>query len=83
MKDFDTSNGDHYKNVYITKEDVGQPLDPAFIALKYPRLTPMLFTVLKKILRFGSSIKSKEQDIEDCMGALKREKQLMKLKHND
>ena len=77
MADQDISNGKHYKATLITELDVGQPLDPAFIAEKYT-LTPMLFTALKKILRCGDGDKSAEQDIQDVIGALNRELELMR-----
>lgn len=71
------AKGEHYKNVRILPEHVEQPLDPAFIATVY-KLSPMMFTVLKKILVAGErGNKSYIQDIEDSIGALEREKELV------
>ena len=68
----------HYKHSIVTKHDVHQPVDPAWIATKYD-VSPMMFTVLKKCLRCGSSIKSKEIDLHDIISACERELELLKL----
>ena len=74
-----TSEGLHYKKVFITEEDVGQPIDPAFIARKRGDMPPMLFTALKKILEPGKrGNKTYDQDIRDAIGALERELTLPK-----
>lgn len=71
------ANGMHYKNYIIQQCDVGQPLDPAFIAAAMAesggQLSGMQFTILKKALRMGSGDKSKEQDLNDIIGAANRE----------
>ena len=71
------ANGMHYKNYTIRQGDVGQPLDPAFIAAAMAAsgnpLSGMQFTILKKALRMGSGDKSKEQDLKDIIGAANRE----------
>ena len=81
MSDESLATGQHYKKSKVNQTDVGQPIDPAWIAEKYPDLTPMRFTVLKKILRCGTGDKSYEQDLHDCIGALERELQLYSFKH--
>ena len=70
--------GSHYKKKVVQHEDIFQPVDPAWIATKYP-MSPMMFTVLKKCLRCGSSIKTREQDIEDIISACTRELELISL----
>ena len=75
------SKGMHYKGYVIQQKDVGQPLDPAFIAAAMAEsgnpLSGMQFTVLKKDLRMGRGDKSKEQDLYDIIGAAKRELSLL------
>lgn len=67
------AQGAHYKKSFVKESDVGQPVDPAWIASKYPGMSAMRFTVLKKILRCGEGDKSYEQDLHDCIGAIQRE----------
>lgn len=65
--------GKHYR-----KEFRGIKLDPARIAMVYGMTSPMLFTVLKKILRAGNGgHKSYRQDILDCQNALTRELEII------
>jgi hypothetical protein len=72
-----TANGAHYKRCIIEQSDVGQPLDPAFIAHKHD-MPPMLFTALKKIMEPGArGYKSEAQDINDAIGALERHLELI------
>lgn len=77
----DIATGKHYKNHIIKEHHVGQPLDPAMIALiRGDSMSPMRFTALKKILEPGErGRKTFEQDIEDAIGALKRELELLKV----
>lgn len=74
------ANGHHYKKSHVLETDLKQPIDPAWIASKYPGMSPMRFTVLKKILRCGTGGKSYEQDLQDCIGALRRELELIQMK---
>ena len=75
------ANGTHYKGYVIQQSDVGQPLDPAFIAaamlVANAPLSGMQFTILKKVLRMGKGGKSKEQDLLDIIGAAERERELL------
>ena len=75
------ANGAHYKGYVIQQSDVGQPLDPAFIAAAMAEsgspLSGMQFTILKKVLRMGRGDKSKEQDLLDIIGAAERERELL------
>ena len=65
--------GAHYR-----KEYKGIKLDPARIAKVYDMSSPMLFTVLKKILRAGNGgYKDYRQDLLDCINALSREIEIM------
>jgi len=73
----DTAKGAHYKCYIIEQCDVGQPLDPAFIAHKHD-IPPMLFTALKKIMASGArGYKNESQDINDAIGALERHLELI------
>lgn len=69
------ANSKHYKQFTIPQDWVGQPLDPALIALGY-ELSPMQFTILKKVLRLGEGDKSREQDLKDIIGAANRQLEL-------
>lgn len=63
----------HYKYFYK-----GILIDPARIARIYNISSPMLFTVLKKILRAGNGgYKSYRQDLIDCQDALRRELEMI------
>lgn len=73
----DTSDGKHYKKHTISDKDVGQPLDPAFIA-HYHAMSAMQFTALKKVMAMGErGNKSRKQDAMDVIGAMQREIQLI------
>lgn len=79
MTDQNIANGKHYKQSTIEQWHVGQVIDPGLIALFYD-LSPMRFTAMKKILIPGKrGNKTYEQDIEDAIGALKRDLELYKL----
>ena len=79
---YNISNGEHYKKNRCIKENhVGQPLDPALICEYYANLSAMRLTALKKILLAGErGEKTKKQDLEDAIGALKREIELEELR---
>jgi len=69
MIDKEKDPGSHYRREYK-----GIKLDPARIAKIYDMSSPMLFTVLKKILRAGNGgHKDYNQDLLDCQDALRRE----------
>lgn len=72
------SKGMHYKKYVIQKKDVGQPLDPAFIAAAMSEsgshLSLMQSTILKKVIRLGSGgKKTPKEDLHDIIGAAERE----------
>lgn len=68
-----TDPGLHYR-----KEYKGIKLDPARIARIYDMSSPMLFTVLKKILVAGGrGHKNYRQDLLDCINALNRELEMI------
>lgn len=75
------SKGMHYKGYVIQQNDVGQPLDPAFIAAAMAEsgdnLSAMRLTILKKVLRMGKGDKPKEQELLDVIGAADRELSLL------
>ncbi|MGZ7119633.1 MAG: hypothetical protein ACXVH2_07985 [Methanobacterium sp.] len=77
--------GAHYRHnlrVKVTKEDLERgfidvQLDPARVARTWNMVSPMLFTVLKKIARAGKSHNSYKEDLIDCQDALRRELEIM------
>ncbi len=75
--DGSTADGKHYKKHIINDSDVGQPLDPAFIA-HYFDMSAMQFTALKKVMAMGKrGNKSRKQDALDIIGAMQREIELI------
>lgn len=69
--------GGHYKKTFVEETDVGLPFDPEYIATKYPNMTHMQFTALKKLLRSavagGGGVKSVAEDYDGIRSALDRD----------
>lgn len=65
--------GKHYRFTYK-----GIKLDPYRIAKIFGMTSPILFTVLKKILVCGNrGYKDYRQDVQDCINALTRELEML------
>jgi len=65
--------GSHYRFIYK-----GIQLDPYRLAKIYKITNPVLFTILKKIIRAGNGgYKDYHQDLLDCKNAIERELEML------
>lgn len=73
MSKQDVANGNHYKGFTVPQEWVGQPLDPALLMEAYPGLPMLVQIIVKKGLRYGSSIKTSDEDLLGVISAAERQ----------
>ncbi|NLA14216.1 MAG: hypothetical protein GX867_08200 [Tissierellia bacterium] len=79
MSENKINRGDHYHQIKITENLVGENLDPALIATLYD-LDPLLLQALKKILMAGKrGLKNREDDLIGAISSINRQLHIDKL----